>query len=165
MEKQTQLKLLSGSAKYLDFSEKLRQHLKYPLVTRGISVLQLNICRKCNLNCVHCHVEAQNNSQEIMNDRILKKCVEIAEFKEIETIDITGGSPEMHPNLSLLLNLLSKLNKRVIVRSNGAILVKNEYREYVDLYASLGIERSLYPFLLIILIKPRNKEEKGCFLK
>lgn len=87
-----------------------------------IEILQLNITRKCNLQCNHCHVRSGPDRTENMGDEILNKCIELAHCSSVGTIDITGGSPEMHPRIEFLIKEVSKTKKRLLVRSNLAIL-------------------------------------------
>ena len=103
-------------------------------------ILQLNIIRKCNLFCKHCHVEASPNREEMMSKEILKKALELAKEDSITAIDITGGSPEMNPHLEWFLNEASKLKKRIIVRSNLVILKDEKFKKFSDIYAKNHIE-------------------------
>jgi radical SAM/Cys-rich protein len=124
----------------IPFSEKLLQSGLYPLSATAVEILQLNITRRCNLACRHCHVEAGPDRTESMSHDIIEKCLTIAAAPSITTIDITGGAPEMHPELPWLLNECSKLNKRLLVRSNLVILLDKQYTACIDHYARLGVE-------------------------
>jgi radical SAM/Cys-rich protein len=85
-------------------------------------------------------VEASAGRDLFMSAKVLERCVEAAKLPEITTIDITGGAPELHPDLLSLLGKLSALQKRVIVRSNGAILADKKFAHFADVYAANGIE-------------------------
>jgi radical SAM/Cys-rich protein len=89
-------------------------------------VLQLNLGKKCNQSCVHCHVNAGPDKLESMDrntiDRILKI---IAKDKFIHTVDITGGAPEMNPNFIYLVTELAKLNIQIIDRCNLTVLFES----------------------------------------
>jgi sulfatase maturation enzyme AslB (radical SAM superfamily) len=76
-----------------------------------IEILQLNITRKCNLKCNHCHVRSGPDRTENMEDEVLDKCIELAHSPSVGTIDITGGSPEMHPRIEFLIKEVSKTKK------------------------------------------------------
>src|SRR5215213_7489791 len=67
-----------------------------PLTATGIDVLQLNVGRKCNQTCRHCHVDAGPDRTEMMPDAVVDRCLEIIETTDIPTVDITGGAPELH---------------------------------------------------------------------
>ena len=62
------------------------------------SVLQLNLGKKCNQACLHCHVEAGPLRTEMMSHRVLDRIFELMQTSTgLTTIDITGGAPELHP--------------------------------------------------------------------
>ena len=84
------------------FSERLKESGLFPLTATAIDVLQINVGRQCNLSCKHCHLEAGPHRTEIMSRSVLERCLEIARTTMISVIDITGGSPEMNPELRLV---------------------------------------------------------------
>lgn len=112
----------------------------FPLKAAGIHILQMNITRKCNLACKHCHVQAGPHRTEMMSRATLTQCIEAADRKEISTIDITGGAPEMHPDLEWLIGELAHLKKRLIVRSNLVVLLDPAFRHFMDVYAANKVE-------------------------
>lgn len=131
-----QLNVLDNIENFESFQERLNATECYPLMSDAIEILQINIGKKCNLRCRHCHVEASPSRTELMSRRIMEKCIEtIQENSGINTIDITGGAPEMNPNLEWFIKESAKLNKRLIVRSNLVILLEDEYKKYIDIYA------------------------------
>ena len=72
-----------------------------------ISTLQINLGLVCNLACHHCHVDSspkRSGSHENMSEETARRVMRwIAEHPEIDTIDLTGGSPEMNPNFRPLV--------------------------------------------------------------
>lgn len=117
MDPKEQLSALDSicSQKFID---KLAENGQYPMQAAEVAVLQMNICRKCNLFCKHCHVEAGPHRTEMMSKAIMGKCLDILRENEISTIDITGGAPEINPHLEWFLDNASQLKRRLIVRSN-----------------------------------------------
>jgi len=111
-----------------------------PLVAEKIDILQINVGKRCNLACRHCHVEAGPGRSETMSRETLALCLEIAGNDEISTIDVTGGAPEMNLHLKWFLAEVGKLGKRVIVRSNLVILLEPAYSEFIDIYTDNRIE-------------------------
>jgi radical SAM/Cys-rich protein len=112
-----------------------------PVLASGVEILQINVGKRCNLSCRHCHVEAGNERTEMMTGDILKRCLEvIRENSGISTIDITGGAPEMNPFLKGFIMDAAKIGRRLIVRSNLAILADQDYACYAKLYADNGVE-------------------------
>ena len=122
------------------FSERLKESGLFPLTATAIDVLQVNVGRQCNLSCKHCHMEAGPHRTEIMPRSVLGRCLEIARNRMITVIDITGGSPEMNPELPWFISEVAKLNKRLIVRSNLMILHDNAYASYIELYRRNNVE-------------------------
>jgi radical SAM/Cys-rich protein len=118
------------------FEEKIPQGLQ----ARGIEILQVNVGYRCNLTCRHCHVEAGPDRGEAMPRRVMERCIEVLRTHSIPTIDITGGSPEMHRELPWFIEECAASNCRVLVRSNGVILLEKEYRFLMDLYARNRVE-------------------------
>jgi radical SAM/Cys-rich protein len=123
-----------------DFESSVMQAGLKVLRAGKISVLQMNITAKCNLACKHCHVNASASRNEEMTVRVMTKCLEFAEKNGIETIDITGGAPEMNPGLQMLIEHAGRLCKRLIVRSNLDILAKDDYKKFMDIYAKNKVE-------------------------
>ena len=70
-----------------------------------------------------------------MSKAIMEQCLKVLKAHSISTIDITGGSPEMHPDFLWFLRECSFLNRRLLVRTNGVILLEKGYESFVDLYA------------------------------
>ena len=136
MEPAEQLRHLAWVPGDISFHSKLRD----PLVAEDIQIFQLNVGRRCNLACKHCHVSAGPQRSEMMERAVFEKCLQVLSKHPIGTIDITGGSPEMNPNLPWFIREAAKLGRRLLVRSNLMILHQDQYREYVDLYADNQVE-------------------------
>lgn len=122
------------------FAERLKACGIAPLRAAGIEILQMNITRRCNLTCKHCHVQAGPERTEMMSRETMTHCINACAHRKITTIDITGGAPEMHPDLGWLLGEAAALKKRLIVRSNLVVMRDPEYRRYLDLFAAHKVE-------------------------
>ncbi len=122
------------------FAARLRDCGVAPLRAAGIEILQMNITRRCNLTCKHCHVQAGPHRTEMMSRETMAHCMKAAAHPRITTIDITGGSPEMHPDLEWLLGEAAGLKRRLIVRSNLVVMLDPAYRRYLDLFAAHKVE-------------------------
>ena len=137
----SRLAALRESCGLEDFEDKLRATDKYPLRAGKVEVLQMNIGKRCNLYCRHCHVDAGPGRSETMGRKVLEKCLDIiGSSRSVNTVDITGGAPEMNPNLKWFIERASKCGKRLIVRSNLAILTEKEYEGFANVYAGGGVE-------------------------
>jgi len=122
------------------FEKRLRESGLYPLTATGVEILQMNITQRCNLSCRHCHVDAGPHRREMMSRRVLEQCLRAAASDSVTTVDITGGAPELHPDLPWFLRQCASLDKRLIVRSNLVILLGERYGKLVDLYGECGVE-------------------------
>jgi len=91
-----------------------------------ITTLQINIGLVCNLACKHCHVESSpiragddENMTTETADRVLDW---LDNNRSIETVDLTGGSPEMNPHFKRIVAHARSLGMRVIDRCNPTII-------------------------------------------
>ena len=124
-----------------NFADKLKAANSYPLTSGRVEILQMNVGRKCNLACKHCHVSAGPDRTETMPKAVFEKCLDIAaNTVSVNTVDITGGAPEMNPHLEWFIGEVSKTGKRLIVRWNLAILADKQYERFMDIYAGSGAE-------------------------
>lgn len=101
-----------------------------------INTLQLNIGKKCNQACVHCHVNAGPTRTEEMTRETIDRIIELLKLSDnISTIDITGGAPELNENFGYLIVELHKLNKNVIDRCNLSVLFEKGQENTATLLA------------------------------
>ena len=105
-----------------------------------LDVLQMNIGRVCNLACKHCHVCAGPNRTEVMSREVMADCIQFAREQQVQTIDITGGAPEMNPDFEWLVTEACKVCSHVIVRTNLTVLLNPEYEHLIEFYARQKVE-------------------------
>lgn len=120
------------------FGNQLKTYGQHPYVASEVKTLQINIGKLCNQTCAHCHVDAgPDKREENMSKETLEKCVDIiASTPTIETIDITGGAPEMNAHFRWFVETCRKLNKQVINRCNLTIIKANpKYHDLPDFFA------------------------------
>ena len=113
------------------FDKKLNDIGLSPLKPTGIDIFQVNVGKMCNQVCKHCHVDAGPDRKEIMTRETMQLCLDAIRDTDIQTVDLTGGAPEMNPDFRWFVEELSKLGKQVIVRCNLTIIVANP--KYYDL--------------------------------
>jgi radical SAM/Cys-rich protein len=98
------------------------QKLSVPLTKKKISVLQINLGKRCNLACTHCHVEASPTRTEELSGGVCEQLIQLIErFPQIKIVDLTGGAPEMLYGFRPIVEASRKAGKQVIVRSNLTI--------------------------------------------
>ena len=95
------------------------------LVRKPAQTLQINLGFLCDQTCRHCHLNAGPHRKENMDSDTLKAVVAYARRSHFETIDITGGAPELNPLLAELIQKISPLAPRIMLRSNLSALKKN----------------------------------------
>ncbi|MDP1571413.1 MAG: arsenosugar biosynthesis radical SAM protein ArsS [Vicinamibacterales bacterium] len=97
------------------------------LVPTGTTILQINLGKRCNQACHHCHVDAGPDRTEVMGDAVVEACVDLLAATGIPTLDITGGAPELHPRFRDLVVRARALGRRVIDRCNLTITTLPNY--------------------------------------
>lgn len=111
-----------------------------PLQRREPCVLQINTGKICNLTCIHCHVNAGPHRKEIISRETVDRILNWLERTEIETVDLTGGAPEMIPDFQYLVESLRKQGRHVIDRSNLTIFLEPGYEGYAEFLAKHQVE-------------------------
>ena len=115
------------------FEEKIKAHQLEDIRPKKLQILQINLGYMCNQVCAHCHVDAGPDRKEMMLDQTLEDCLSVMRNNPIETVDLTGGAPEMHPKFRWFVEQIRTQTtvKEIIVRSNLTIIMAN--KKYHDL--------------------------------
>jgi radical SAM/Cys-rich protein len=110
------------------FETALRDAGLEPLRPIGLEVLQMNLGKRCNQTCGHCHVDAGPDRTEVMSSEVVDACLRVLAGSGIGTLDITGGAPELHPEFRRIVETASRLGRRVIDRCNLTVTRLPNYR-------------------------------------
>jgi radical SAM/Cys-rich protein len=109
-------------------------------LTRGVtSTLQINVGLVCDLACRHCHLEAGPDRVETMRHETVEAVIACADRFSFAAIDITGGAPELLPQLPRLVSGLAALTPKLIVRTNLTALTRPESAALPELYRDHGV--------------------------
>ena len=111
-----------------------------PLRPTGIEILQINVGRKCNQTCRHCHVDAGPDRTEVMPDDVVDRCLQVLAESGIPTVDITGGAPELHPRFEEIVRRATALGRHVMDRCNLTVLLLPNYAHLPALLAEHRVE-------------------------
>ncbi len=113
------------------FSKSLGESDLFPLLSTELGVFQMNLGKMCNQVCKHCHVDAGPDRKEIMSKETMMDCFTLIREGHFHTVDLTGGAPEMNPNFKWLVEQLSQLEVKIIVRCNLTIILAGERYAYL----------------------------------
>lgn len=119
----------------------LLQHSDFPSIERGrITTLQLNLGYLCNLSCIHCHVNAGPRRTEMMDEDTMRLALDVAKKLSVQTLDLTGGSPEMNPRFRWLVEQARQMGLHVMDRLNPTIMQEPGYEWVGEFLAEHEIE-------------------------
>lgn len=121
------------------FSERLRQE-SVPLQRQGIDVVQINVGKRCNQACVHCHVDAGPKRTEMMDRRTAELALEFVRAANARTVDITGGAPELNPVFRFFVEEARRDGRHVIDRCNLTILFEPGQEDLAEFLARMQVE-------------------------
>ena len=92
------------------------------LVRGKTHTLQINVGWLCNLRCRHCHLEAGPHRVEIMSLATMEAVLAYTARVAFDTIDVTGGAPELIPHIGHFLTGLAPRSQKLIIRTNLVVL-------------------------------------------
>ncbi|MBM3836892.1 MAG: radical SAM/Cys-rich domain protein [Verrucomicrobia bacterium] len=111
------------------FDEKLKTH-GLALGRTALHTLQINVGRKCNQACRHCHVDAAPWRTEMMDAKTARRVGEWISEHHPGVVDLTGGAPELSEHFRFFVETSRAIGAHVIDRNNLTIL---ELPEFADL--------------------------------
>ena len=103
------------------------------------NTLQVNVGLLCNQTCRHCHLSAGPGRKENMEAEIVNEIISYAQRGQFETIDITGGAPELNPNIGKLIEEVFPLASRIMLRSNLSALNDGKRDHLINLIKSFRV--------------------------
>ncbi|MCU7941281.1 MAG: arsenosugar biosynthesis radical SAM protein ArsS [Candidatus Thiodiazotropha sp. (ex Cardiolucina cf. quadrata)] len=119
----------------------LLQPSTFPSISRGkLETLQVNLGFRCNLSCVHCHVNAGPKRKEEMDRRTVEDVLTFLQRKQLQRLDLTGGAPELNENFRYLVKQARELGVHVIDRCNLVILLEKGREDLADFLARHQVE-------------------------
>jgi radical SAM/Cys-rich protein len=123
------------------FDATLARHGAPPLSRERVTTLQVQIGRRCDLACLHCHVEAGPKRSEAMDARTVERILALlAAAPSVAVLDVTGGAPELHPHFRRLVREARSLGRRVIDRCNLTVLLLPGQEDTAAFLAEQGVE-------------------------
>ena len=124
-------------------TKSLFEESDFPPILRGpLETLQVNLGYRCNLSCIHCHVNAGPKRKEMMSRETIDQVLAFLSDAKIKTLDLTGGAPELNPHFRSLVHSASESGVHVIDRCNLTILFEPEQEDLAQFLADQGVEIS-----------------------
>ena len=117
------------------FGSTLRRNGIMELTRTQIRDVQVNVGKLCNQACNHCHVDAGPKRTEIMSRQTMDRIIQWCADNDIETVDITGGAPELNPYFRTFVESCLANGSRVISRCNLTVLFEPGQESLADWYA------------------------------
>jgi radical SAM/Cys-rich protein len=106
-----------------DFNAALAAHGIGRLARERPTTLQVNVGKRCNQACHHCHVDAGPTRTERMGETVAARIEALLETSPgIARLDLTGGAPELSPHFRPLVAAARRLGRRVVDRCNLTVL-------------------------------------------
>ena len=141
------------------FDRAIESATRHPLRAADIRTFQVNVGLRCNLACHHCHVESGPKRTEEMSWETMAMVLEAARLAGAETVDITGGAPEMNPNFRRFVAAAKAQRHEVIVRTNLTIALEAGYEDLPEFFAAQRVHlvASLPCYLEVNVDKQRGR--------
>jgi radical SAM/Cys-rich protein len=111
-----------------------------PISRESLTTLQVNLGYKCNQSCLHCHVNAGPTRTEMMDTATLALILDVIRARNISTLDLTGGAPELHTGFRGLVQSARQQGVHVIDRCNLTILSEPGQDDLADFLAAHKVE-------------------------
>jgi len=107
-----------------EFETRIQKDCGLDLYASEIQKIQVNLGLKCNQSCRHCHLACSPQREEMMDWDTMTAVIETARIVQPEMVDITGGSPEIHPLFKKFVKALRNDGHTVQVRTNLTALLE-----------------------------------------
>jgi radical SAM/Cys-rich protein len=114
------------------FEQRLAEH-ELTLRRDALQTLQINVGRKCNQACRHCHVDAAPWRTEMIDGPTARRVAEWITQHHPAMVDITGGAPELSEHFKYLVEISRESGAHVIDRNNLTIIEEPGYN-YLPAY-------------------------------
>lgn len=113
----------------------------FPALCRSApTTLQVNLGYRCNQRCLHCHVNAGPTRTEMMDEETLALIPGVLVARQLGTLDLTGGAPELHEGFRLIVRAARELDVHVIDRCNLTILFEPGQEGLAEFLANEQVE-------------------------
>jgi radical SAM/Cys-rich protein len=131
---------LARAANDDSFESALSARGKWPLARSIVTTLQVNVGKRCNQACHHCHVDAGPNRTETMRRETIEQVLRVLDASPaVQVVDITGGAPELNPSFRFLVEETRRRGRQVIDRCNLTVLLQPGMEDLPRFLAQSGV--------------------------
>ncbi len=124
-----------------EFEAALRAHGLPPLRRETVQTLQVNLGKRCNMTCQHCHVDAGPARTESMSRATAERLVALLDASPgVGALDLTGGAPELNPSFRWLVTEARRRGLRVLDRCNLTVLLEPGMEDMAGFLAENEVE-------------------------
>jgi len=109
------------------------------LLRGRLETLQINLGRRCNQACRHCHVEAAPWRTEMIDAPTFERVAGWIRRHRPAVVDLTGGAPELSEFFRPLVNVAREVGARVMDRNNLTILTEPGFEDLPEFLASADV--------------------------
>jgi radical SAM protein with 4Fe4S-binding SPASM domain len=94
--------------------------------SHDLSLLAVNLTRRCNLSCAHCYLDArslrQPDEDELTTEQVQALLDDVAALGDGTMVVLTGGEPLIRRDLETLVRYGSRLGLPIVIGTNGMML-------------------------------------------
>lgn len=113
------------------------------LHARSLGTLQVNVGKLCNQACKHCHVDAgphRDAEEDNLGEDVARLIMQKLDQGIFETLDLTGGAPELNPWFRPLVEHARARDVHVIDRCNLSVLFVEGQEDLAEFLARHRVE-------------------------
>jgi radical SAM/Cys-rich protein len=121
------------------FEHKLAEH-RLTLRRASLQTLQINVGRKCNQACRHCHVDAAPWRTEMIDEATARRIGQWIQGYRPPVVDITGGAPELSEFFPYFVEAARGSGSHVIDRNNLTIIEEPGFAWLPEFLAQYEVE-------------------------
>jgi radical SAM/Cys-rich protein len=121
------------------FQQALSRH-GLALRRAALHTLQVNVGRKCNQTCRHCHVDAAPWRTEMMEATTARRVADWIRAHRPAVVDLTGGAPELSGHFRFLVETARACGCHVIDRNNLTIIETEAFGWLPEFLAANEVE-------------------------
>jgi radical SAM protein with 4Fe4S-binding SPASM domain len=101
-------------------------------ITTELSLLAINLTRRCNLACAHCYLDAktlhQGDADELSTTEVQTLLDDVAALGQGTMVVLTGGEPLLRKDLETLIRHGSGLGLPMVIGTNAMLLSERRVR-------------------------------------